>query len=93
MLWLQSLRYDREGDTTLFSFWDFYLFELISVFVYQWLPNGLKPRRVSDFVIDCFWNCQESEGRETKKHDLGTIYFIFKFFKLLRIRKKVLVST
>ena len=54
MLWLQPLRYDREGDTTLFSFWDFYLFELISVFVYQWLPNGLKPRRVSDFVIDCF---------------------------------------
>ena len=29
-----SWRYDREGDTTLFSFWDFCLFELIFLFIY-----------------------------------------------------------
>ena len=27
-------RYDREGDTTLFSFWHFYLFELIFLSIY-----------------------------------------------------------
>ena len=33
------------------------------------------------------------EGRETKKHDFGTILLFFKFFKLLEIWKYNLVST
>ena len=49
---IQSWRYDRGGDTTLFSFRDFYLFEFF--FLYIVFPNGLKPRRVSDFVVNCF---------------------------------------
>ena len=40
----------------------------------------LKPRRVSDYVINnCFWNCQESEERETKTHDLGKFFHIQNF--------------
>ena len=31
-----------------------------------WFSNRLKPRHMSEFVINCLWNCQESEGRETK---------------------------
>ena len=72
--------YNREGDTTLFPFWDLYFF---CNFVYivmnsQWF---------SDFAISYFWNCQEAERRETKKPDNATISFISNFFKLLEIKK------
>ena len=35
-----------------------------------------------------FWNCQKSEGRETKKHDFGTIFFIFKFWNFWKFRNR-----
>ena len=58
---VEALRYDMryEGGTTLFSFWDFYLFELI--FLFDILLT---------FVINYFWNCQDLEGKK-QKHDLG----------------------
>ena len=31
---IRPWRYDREGDKTLFSFWDFYLYELIYIYIY-----------------------------------------------------------
>ena len=31
---VQPWRYDREGDTTLFYFQDFYLFKLIGLFIH-----------------------------------------------------------
>ena len=90
---VQQWKYDGEGDTTLFCFWHFFLFELISLFIYEWFPNGLKPRRISNFVINWFSNCQELEERETEKHNFRTIFSFFKFFKLLKIWKYNLVST
>ena len=64
--------------------------------MYSWFPDALKPKRVSDFVINYFKNWQKSDEerlyimilgkwRETKKYDFGTIFFIFKFFTLLEI--------
>ena len=47
--------------------------------------------RVSDFVINSF-AAVKSQGREIKKYDFETIFFIFKYFKLLEIDKKILVS-
>ena len=44
--------HDREGDTTIFLFGDFYLFELILLLIYSCSSNGLKPRRVWDFAIN-----------------------------------------
>ena len=34
------------GNTTLFSFWDLYLFELIYLFMYQWFPNDVNQSAV-----------------------------------------------
>ena len=80
-------RFDREGDTTFFSFWNFYSFELTFLFIYCCFPNGSKPRRVSDYVVDCFWKSKESDGRETKRHYFGkTSHFqIFRTFVNLEI--------
>ena len=47
-----------EKEKQLFFFWDFYLFELICLLIH-WFSNGFKSRRVSDFVVDYFWNNQE----------------------------------
>ena len=52
-----------------------------SFLLYQRFPNGLKPRRVSDFTIIWSWNRQESEGKETKKHDLRESFFHFQTFE------------
>ena len=49
--------------------------------------------RLSDFVIYCFCNCEESEGKETKKYDFGTIFLILKYLKLFEIKKQILVTT
>ena len=81
---VSAWRNEREGDTTLFSFGDFFSIELISFHIVM-MSDSLKPRRISDIVINFFGNCQESEGRETKKYDFETIIFIFKFFKLMEI--------
>ena len=56
---------------------DFCLFELIFLLIHWWSPNGSKSRPVSDFVINYCWNCLESEGRETKKHDFWTQFVSF----------------
>ena len=40
----ESWRYAREGETTLFSFWDFYLFKEVFLFMHWSLPNALKPK-------------------------------------------------
>ena len=47
-------------------------------------PCGLNWSKVaaSPAADDYFWYYQESEGKETKKHDFGTTFSIFKFFKL-----------
>ena len=37
----------------------------------------LKSKRVSDFVINYLWKCQESEVKETEKHNIETIFFHF----------------
>ena len=85
-VWLcGTWRNNIEEDATLSSFWDFCLFEPISPFIYYRFTDGFKTRHISDIVIDCFWNCQESERRETKKHNFGIVFFIFKFFGLLEI--------
>ena len=47
-----SLRYNREGDTTLILR-DFYLFEQIFLSMYQWFSNDLK--RVLDVAINNLW--------------------------------------
>ena len=63
--------YDRqvwEGDTTVFSFWYFYLLGLTT---HYWFPNDLKPKRDALFDINYWCNYQDSERRETKKHDFG----------------------
>ena len=46
--------------------------------MFRLIPNGLRSKRVSVFLISYFWNYQESEGRETKKFGFGTI-FLFHF--------------
>ena len=50
---VSAWKHDREGDTTLFSFGDFYSIELISFHIVT-ISDSLKPRSASDFVIDCF---------------------------------------
>ena len=50
-------------------------------------PNGLKLRRVLDFVNNYLLQCQESEGRK-KNHDFGTIFSIFKFSNFWIFRKR-----
>ena len=77
-------RYDREGDATLFRFCDFYLFELF-LLVYLWPPNGLKPRRVADFVINYCWNCLESEVEKQESIILAQFFFSFKVFNLFNV--------
>ena len=37
----QPWRYDKEGETILFSYWNFYLFELSFLFINQWFPTDL----------------------------------------------------
>ena len=54
---------------------------------------SVKSRRVSNFVIYYLRNCQWSAERETKKHDLRKIFFIFKILKLLEIERHILVLT
>ena len=90
-------RYDRERDTTLFSFLDFFLDFLFFLTLsrrrplsyrnyllrksmdwflydnglrlervkYYWIANNLKPRHVSDFVINCFRNCRGKRSKKT----------------------------
>ena len=60
--------------------------ELISLFIYSWFRDSLKARRVTDFVINCFWNCQESEGTETKKYKLHDNFFYFNVFQFLAFK-------
>ena len=71
---------DTEGYATLLSFWDFYLFESICLFMYYWFTNGLKPRHFSDTVTDCIWNCQESERNKTKQNKISGQFFWFSTF-------------
>ena len=58
----ESWKHHREGDTALFSFCDFCLFELMFLFIWKWLykndfPMILKPKCISDFVINYLSNC------------------------------------
>ena len=41
--------------------------------------NGLKPERVSDFLINSFWNCKESEGRVTKSQEFWKLFSFLNF--------------
>ena len=47
-----------EKERQLFSFWDFYLFEVI-ILISQRFPNGLKPKCVSDFISFNFVNIMQ----------------------------------
>ena len=42
----------------------------------------MKPRSVLDFLINYFWNCQESQVRETKKDDFWTILSFSNFWNI-----------
>ena len=44
---------------------------------------GLKPRHALYFAFNGFWNCKESDGKETKKHDFGKSVFIFNSQKIV----------
>ena len=81
---VKSWMYDR----TFVSFWDFYLFEPKFLFTYQRFPNGLKPRRNSGFVINCFWNYQELEGKNKKAWFWGNFSHcqIFETFGISELR-------
>ena len=47
-----------QKERQLFSFWDFYLFEVIFL-ISQRFPNGLKPKCVSDFISFNFVNIMQ----------------------------------
>ena len=52
------------------------------------IPYWFKTKeRVSDFAINCFRNCKESDGRVTTRQDFRKFFFILKIFKLLEIQK------
>ena len=70
-----------EKDTRLFSFWYFYLDELLFLFIYWWFSNDLKPESVAYSVINCFCKCQDPEKKTPKKHDFGDIIFVFQVFE------------
>ena len=70
---IYQCRYDREEDT-IFFFWDFYLFEVIFLFICSWCPNILKRKCVANFTINYLWSCQKSEGKEAKEHDFVSIF-------------------
>ena len=69
-------RYGKEGDISLFSFWDFYLFELTFLsHTYDFLTKNLKPKCVSDFGFsNQFRKWQKPKIRKVKEWDI--------FFKL-----------
>ena len=65
----------------------FFFLRFLFIWANKWLPNSLKPKaRVSDFVIDCFWNCQESEGRERKNNNFGTVFSFSNFSSFWKFR-------
>ena len=77
-----------EEEIQLLFFWaifNSFLFELFFLCVYWWFPNGLKSKHVSDFVINCFWNCQESEGSII---NLGTIFLFSSFLNFWKFRNR-----
>ena len=67
-----------ENEIQLFIFLRF-------LFIWVNFSYSTKPRRVSDFTINFFWNCQDSEEKETKKDEFGTIFLIVILFKLFEI--------
>lgn len=71
-----SSKYDREGDTILYSLLRL-LFSWANFSFYIWFPNGLKQRQISNFVTLCFKKCNESERWETRKYDE-----VFKFLEI-----------
>ena len=61
---VKQWKYHREGEITLCSICNFCLLGLIFILIFYWSTNGLKPRRVSDFIIKYCWNCQREEKQE-----------------------------
>ena len=64
-------------------------FSLHISIISKWFKNVAR----FGFVIICFWNRQESQGRETKKHDFVTIVFILKFLKLENLEKDFSINS
>ena len=89
---LQELFYTNHGGTIekemhfFFSLWDFYLFELIFLVVYQyrWFPNGLKPSvfRIFPPITDGLSRVRENRGKTVWFRD--DFFLIFKFLKPLK---------
>ena len=76
---IYQCRYDREEETTFF-FWDFYLFEVIFLFICWWFPNNFKRKCVADFAINYLWNCQKS-GKRSKRAWFCVNFFRFQVFE------------
>ena len=73
-----SWRYDREGDTTLFPFWDLY-FILVNFSSYM-LMISVKPKRVSDFIIKCLLKLEKVRRKSNKKVRFWKDFFYFQIF-------------
>ena len=86
-MYIKSWRKHNEEHVTLFSVLNFYLFELIFLFIYLWLPNGVKSAHVPDFVIDCLKICQGSDERGEKGW-VRDNFFVFKFSSLWKFRDR-----
>ena len=69
-----------------------FLFIWANISFYRLTSRWFKSRRVSEFVINCFWNCQEAEERETTRHDFGKSFSIFKFLKLCQLKQMFLIN-
>ena len=80
MYFVKTWRYNG-GDTSFFFPKFLFIWGNFSCYIYQYLRNGLEPERVSDFVINCFWNGHKSERKETKKiHNFTQIFFHSQIF-------------
>lgn len=64
-------------EISLVLFRGFYLFLANMMLIYYWFPNGLKPKRVSNFSINYFWNSQESKGEGGR-----ILFFHFQIFEI-----------
>ena len=78
-------RYDREGDVTHISFWDFCLYELIKLFIH--VHNNLKPKRVSDSNINYF-ETVKFKREEKQKLKISGFFSCFQVFDNCKFRNR-----
>ena len=48
--------------------------------------NGLKPKRVSDFIISCFQNYNKSEKEKQKGKISGKLFSVSNFLDFWKVR-------